>query len=232
MAAQYWPGQDSIGRRFRVNGKPTQVVGIARVSKYSNLFETPKPFFYVPLRQNPSVIVALSIRTSRPAAGIATALMGVIRSLDEHLALSELITMREQVDRSAASQRIAVTLLGVFGGLALVLAAIGIYGVMSHAVTQSSRELGLRMALGAGKRDLLRLVLSRGIRLTAAGIALGVAAALALTRLLGYLLYEVSPRDPLAFAYAFTVMAVAALIACFLPARRASRIDPIRALRG
>ena len=232
MAAQYWPGQDPIGRRFQVNGKATQVVGVARVSKYGNLLEPPRPFFYVPLRQNPSVTVALSIRTSRPPEGIATALVGAIRSLDEHLALSELITMREQVDRSAASQRIGVTLLGVFGALALVLAAIGIYGVMSHAVTQSSRELGLRMALGAGKGDLLRLVLSRGFRLTGAGIALGAGAALGLTRLLGYLLYEVSPRDPIAFASAFLVMALAAFLACFLPARRASRIDPVRVLRG
>jgi ABC-type antimicrobial peptide transport system permease subunit len=140
--------------------------------------------------------------------------------------------MREQVDRSTATQRVAVTLLGAFGVLALLLAAIGLYGVMSHAVSQSSRELGLRMALGASAADLRRLVLSRGFRLTAAGVALGAAAALALTRLLGYLLYGVSPRDPLAFGTAFAVMAIAASMACLLPARRAARTDPVRALRG
>lgn len=236
MAARYWRGADPIGKRLRVNGRSMTVVGVARRAKYRTLFESPKPFFYVPLRQNPSATTNLAIRTrtrtSREAEVLAPALVREVHALDPNLALGELITMREQVDRSAASQRIAVTLLGVFGVLALILAAIGLYGVMSHAVSQSSRELGLRMALGAGAADLRRLVLSRGFRLTAAGVALGAAAALALTRLLGYLLYGVSPRDPLAFGSALAAMAIAAAVACLLPARRAARTDPMRALRG
>jgi len=119
----------------------------------------------------------------------------------------------------------------VFGGLALVLAAIGLYGVMSYTVSQSTRELGLRMALGARATDLLRMMMSQGLALTAVGILLGAAAALGLTRLIGTLLYKVSPRDPLAFGVAFVVMAVASSVACFLPAWRATRTDPVRALR-
>jgi ABC-type antimicrobial peptide transport system permease subunit len=122
-------------------------------------------------------------------------------------------------------------MLGVFGGLALLLAAIGLYGVMSYAVSQRTRELGLRMALGAGTSDLLRLVMSQGFALTAAGVVLGGAGALGLTRLMGELLYKVSPRDPLAFGSAFAVMIVASLAACLLPAWRATRTDPVRALR-
>ena len=139
--------------------------------------------------------------------------------------------MREQVDRSTSAQQIAVMLLGVFGGLALLLAAIGLYGVMSYAVSQSTRELGLRMAVGARPIDLFRLVMSRGLVLTASGILLGAAAALGLTGLIGDLLYKVNPRNPLAFGSAFLVMMIVSLAACFLPAWHATRIDPVRALR-
>ena len=142
-----------------------------------------------------------------------------------------MITLQEQVDRSTSPQLAAVTLVGVLGGLALLLAAIGLYGVMSYSVSQSSRELGLRMALGANVSNVWRLVMSRGLALVAGGVFLGAAVAMGLTRLLGTLLYQVSPRDPLAFGAAFTVMTIAALAACFLPAWRATRTDPARALR-
>jgi len=154
-----------------------------------------------------------------------------VHALDANLALYEVITLQEQLDRSTSPQLVAVTLVGVLSGLALLLAAIGLYGVMSYAVSQSTRELGLRMALGAGASNLLRLVMSRGLALTAGGVAFGAAAALGLTRLLGSLLYKVSPRDPLAFGSAFVVMTIASLAACFLPAWRATRTDPARALR-
>src|SRR6202040_646115 len=129
------------------------------------------------------------------------------------------------------TQRLAATLLAIFGGMALFLAAIGLYGVMSYAVSQSTRELGLRMALGAGASNVLRLVISRGLALMLGGVLLGAAVALGLTRLLGNLLYRVSPRDPLAFGAAFAVMTIASLAACFLPAWRATRTDPAEALR-
>lgn len=232
MAAQFWRGADPVGRRLQVRGRWMQVVGVARTAKYRNLMETPKPFFYVPLRQNFSAVTAVLIRTPQGVAAMRPALVREIHALDGNNAPGELITMREQVDRTTSSQRIAVTILCLFGGIALVLAAVGLYGVMSATVSQSSRELALRIAIGAGTGDLLRLVMLRGLALTAGGIALGAVAALQLTRLMGYLLYGVGPRDPLAFGSALVVVAVSAFGACFLPAWRATRIDPLEALRG
>jgi putative ABC transport system permease protein len=162
---------------------------------------------------------------------MAKALLREVHALDTDLAVYEVIPLQEQLDRSTSPQKVAVILVGVLCGLALLLAAIGLYGVMSYAVSQSRRELGLRMALGAGASNLLRLVLSRGLALTAGGVLLGAAAAFGLTRLLGNLLYKVSPHDPVAFGSALVVMTVAALLACFLPAWRATRTDPDRVLR-
>jgi ABC-type antimicrobial peptide transport system permease subunit len=201
------------------------------MSKYRTFFEASKPFFYVPLWQNFSGQVNLHVRTRQRPETIAAALVREIHALDPSFAPGEVITMREHVTRSTSSQLIAVTLLGVFGGLALVLAAIGLYGVMSYAVSQSTREFGLRMALGAQASDLLRLVMSQGLALTAGGIILGAGASLGLARLIAGLLYQVSPRDPLAFAFAFAVMTAASLAACLIPAWRATGTDPLRALR-
>jgi len=159
------------------------------------------------------------------------ALAREIHALDPNLAPLDAISLQQQVDVMSYTQRLAAALLAIFGGMALFLAAIGLYAVMSYSVSQGTRELGMRMALGARADDVLRLVISRGLRLTAAGIVLGAVAALTLTRLMGNLLYKVSPRDPLAFASAFVIMTVVALAACFLPAWRATRIDPAQALR-
>src|SRR3989449_1130263 len=231
MAGKYWRGKNPIGERVQVKGRWMRVVGMAKDSKYQSVRETPKPFFYVPLRQNFSRGAGLYIRTPLSPETMASALMRQVHALDGNLALYEVITLQEQVDRSTSPQMVAVTLVGILGGLALLLAAIGLYGVMSYAVSQSTRELGLRMALGAGASNLLRLVLARGLALTAGGVLLGAAAALGLTRLLGNLLYKVSPRDPLAFGWALVVITVVSLAACFLPAWRATRTDPARALR-
>ncbi|HLZ90828.1 MAG TPA: ABC transporter permease [Candidatus Acidoferrum sp.] len=231
MAAQYWRGDDPIGKRLQVQGQWLQVVGVAKVSKYQSVRENPKPFFYVPLRQNYSVGAALNIRTRMPTEIIATELAREIHALDANLAPYEVITLQEQLDRSTSPQRVAVTLLGILGGLALLLATVGIYAVMSYTVSQTSRELGLRMALGADPSHLLRLVMRHGLILTLGGVILGVAAALASTRLLGNLLYQVSPRDPIAFASAFLIMIIAAIAASFLPAWRATRTDPATILR-
>jgi macrolide transport system ATP-binding/permease protein len=231
MAAQFWRGADPVGRRVQVKGRWMQIVGVARAAKYHNLLETPQPFFYVPLRQHFSASAALQIRTAQGPGAIAPALVREIHALDGNVAPGELITMREQVDRTTASQRIAVTILVAFGGLALILAAVGLYGVMAATVSQSTRELALRMALGANASDVLRLVMGKGLALTAIGVALGGLAAFQTTRLMGYLLYNVSPRDPTAFAAASLVVVVAALVACVVPAWRAIRTDPIQALR-
>jgi predicted permease len=230
LAKQYWGGRDPVGQRLKVKDRWMQVVGVARLSRYNTLAETPKPFFYVPLRQNPAIGVSLNIRTAVAPDVVAEALRGVMRSLSPSVGVSEVITMREQVDRMSWPNRAAVTLLGMFGGTALLLAAVGLYGVMSHLVSQSTREFGLRMAVGANPMDLLRYVLSRGLLLTGGGVVLGVVAALALTRLLRNLLYQVSPRDPWTFILSALVMVLVSLIACFVPAWRATRIDPVRAL--
>jgi macrolide transport system ATP-binding/permease protein len=231
MASQYWRGKDPIGQRLQVKGRWMRVVGVAKDSKYESVRETSKPFFYVPRRQNFSVGAGLYIRAPLSPETMARALAREVHALDGSLAPYEMITLEEQVERSTSPQMVAVTLVGVLGGLALVLATIGLYGVMSYAVSQSTRELGLRMALGAEVSNVWRLVMSRGLALMAGGVFLGAAAALVLTRLLGSLLYQVSPRDPLAFGAAFAVMSIAALAACSLPAWRATRTDPARALR-
>jgi predicted permease len=231
MAAKYWRGRNPIGERVQVKGRWMQVVGVAKDSKYQSVRETPKPFFYVSLRQNFARGARLHIRTPVAPETMAAALSREVHALEPDLALFEVITLQEQLDRSTSPQMVAVTLVGVLGGLALLLAAIGLYGVMSYTVSQNTRELGLRMALGAGASNLLRLVLSRGLALTAGGVFLGAVLALGLTRLLGNLLYKVSPRDPLSFGSAIVVMTIASLAACFLPAWRATRTDPARVLR-
>ncbi|PYU80145.1 MAG: hypothetical protein DMG50_21270 [Acidobacteria bacterium] len=231
MAQRYWQGRSTLGQRLQLKGRWMQVVGIAKDSKYSSVREKPTPFFFVPLRQNSLRGSVLNIRTPLAPHTTATAIAREVHALDSNVAPYEVITMQEQLDRSTSAQMVAVTLVGILGALALVLAAIGLYGVMSYAVSQSTRELGLRMALGAGASNLLRLVLSRGLALTGAGVMLGAAAALLLTHLLGNLLYKVSPRDPVVFGCAFAVMALVSVAACLLPAWRAARTDPIRALR-
>ena len=231
MAARYWRGQNPVGQRLQVKGQWVQVVGVAADSKYASMRETAKPFFYVSLLQDFVRGGGLNIRTTLPLKTIEAGVAREVRALDANLALYEMITLQEQVDRSTSPQKVAVTLVGVLGGLALLLAAIGLYGVMSYAVSQSTRELGLRMALGAGASDLLRLVFSRGLTLAASGVLLGAVAALGLMRLLGNLLFKVSPRDPLAFGSAFALLMLVSMAACFLPAWRASRVDPMAALR-
>jgi predicted permease len=231
MAAQYWPAQDPIGKRLQVGGHSMQVTGVVRDSRYRTFFEPAKSFFYVPLRQAFSSQVMLHIRTRQQPGKIATELVREVHALDANLAPSAVITMQEQVESSTASQRITATLLGVFAALALLLAAVGLYGVMSYAVSQSAGELGLRMALGAAPADLLRLVLSKGLALSAVGIVLGAAAALAMARLGADLLYQVSPHDLRSFAAAGAIMLLVSLAASGVPAWRAMRTDPAHAMR-
>jgi predicted permease len=232
MAAKYWPGKDPIGQRLKVKDKWMQIVGVAKNVNYETKLEAPKSFFYVPVRQNFFVGNTLLIRTHETPGAITNALAREVHALDPTLAPYVASRLQEQVDERGYTQRLAATLLGIFGAMALFLAVIGLYAVMSYSVSQGTRELGLRMALGAAGGDVLRLVLWHGLRLTTAGILIGAIAAFVLTRLMGNLLYKVSPRDPLAFGLAFVVIAFASLAACFLPAWRATRIDPVQALRN
>jgi predicted permease len=235
MALRYWRGQDPTGRRFQMRiqdkDQSLQVVGVAADSKYESMRETPRPFFYVPIRQTPVIAASLNIRTTLPRQTMATVLAREVRALDANLAPYEVISLQQQVDRSTSPQLVAVTLVAILGGLALLLATIGLYGVMSYSVSQSTRELGIRMALGANASGLLRLVLLRGLALTGGGVLLGAAAAFAFNRLLGNLLYNVSPYDPKAFGLAIAVMMSASLAACLLPSWRAARTNPASVLR-
>src|SRR5437870_2782522 len=231
MASKYWPRKDPIGQRLKVKDRWLQIVGVAKNVKYEDKLELPRTFFYLPMRQNFLESNALLIRTRETPGAIRAALVREMQALDPNLAPTAPFRVQEQVDRKGYTQRLAATLIAIFGAMALFLAAIGLYAVMSYSVSQSTRELGLRMALGANARDLLRLVVSRGLQLTAAGIVFGGIAALILTRLMGNLLYKVSPHDPLAFGSALAVITIASLTACFLPAWRATRIDPVQALR-
>ena len=231
MAARFWNSRVPLGDRVQVKGRPYTIVGIAKDAKYDSVRENPRPFFYLATRQAGRRGSVLFVRTTLGPEVMSPALAREVHNLDPNLAPYEVITMQEQLERSTSSQMVAVTLVAVLGGLALLLAAIGLYGVMSYAVSQSTRELGMRMALGAGASNLLRLVLGRGLALTGAGVLLGIGTALLLTRLLGNLLYKVSPRDPLAFASAIAVMTIVSIAACLLPAWRATRTDPARVLR-
>jgi macrolide transport system ATP-binding/permease protein len=232
MAAKYWPAKNALGQRVKVKDRWLEIVGIAKNANYRTKLETPTPFFYVPLRQNFGVQNTLLIRTRETPGAMVNVLAREVQALDANLAPGIPYRLQEQVDEMSYSQRLAVTLVAVFGAMALFLAAIGLYAVMSYSVSQGTRELGLRMALGADAGSVLRLVLSRGLRMTTAGNVVGSIAALVFTRLLGNLLYKVSPRDPLAYGFALLVLLGVALLACFLPARRATRIDPVRALRN
>ena len=231
MAAKYWPGKDPVGQRLKAKDRWLQIVGVAKNSNYHTKTETLLPLFYVPLRQNFRVQNTLLIRTPETPAVMMKALAHEVHALDPNLAPLITERLQDQIDEISYSQRLAVALVALFGGMALFLAAIGLYAVMSYTVSQGTRELGLRMALGAGTRDLMRLVMSRGLLLTASGVTIGLLASIMLTHLMGNMLYKVSPRDPLAFGSALAVITIASLAACFFPAWRATRIDPIQALR-
>jgi predicted permease len=231
MAARYWPGGDPVGRRLKVRDRWTQVVGLVKDIKYQSLGRPAEPLFYVPLRQRMSTGFVVQARTRNGIATFRAEYERALHELDPNVVAYETISMREQLARSTSTQRLASTVFGVFASVALVLAALGLYGVMSYVVTQSTRELGLRMALGAQPRTVLALVLSRGLQLTSVGVVIGLGVALGTTRLLGDLLYKVDPRDPVVFASGLAVMVIATSIACTLPAWRAARTDLVRALR-
>src|SRR2546421_5943881 len=227
MAAKYWPGKNPLGRRLKVKDRWIEIVGIAKNANCRTKLEPPATFFYVPLRQNFDVQNSLLIRTREKPGAIMNALAREVHAIDPNPAPWPASPLQEQIDEMSYSQRLAVTLVSIFGAMALFLAAIGLYAVMSYSVSQGTRELGLRMALGAGAGDLLRLVISRGLRLTIAGIVIGVIAALLLTHLMSNLLYRVSPRDPISYGSALIVLFRVALLACFIPRRRGTRIHPV-----
>jgi predicted permease len=233
MAQQFWKGEDAIGKRFKFFGDSdyTTVVGVARNSKYNGVAEDPLPFIYETLKQNYTPAGAMHVRTAGDAGGLATAVRQAIREIDPTLSMFDVRTLEEQVGQSLQLQQMNAILLTAFGALALLLAAVGLYGVASYSVAQCTREIGVRMALGAKPSSVLRLVLGNGLALVGVGLAAGLAAALALAGTMQTLVTSVSPRDPLTFVVTPAILGAIALLATYIPARRATRIDPLIALR-
>ena len=234
MAERFWPGQDVIGKRFRFFGDAdfTTVVGLARNAKYNGVAEDPIPFIYQPLRQNYTPQAALHVRAAGDAAPLAAAVRGQIQEIDPTLSVFNVRTLEEQVAGSLAPLRINVIVLSTFGALALLLASIGLYGVASYSVAQRTREIGVRMALGARPSSVLTLVLGHGLLLVGLGLVAGLGLALGLSAVLPQaLLPNISVRDPWTFAGTSAVLAAVAVLASYIPARRATRIDPLVALR-
>jgi predicted permease len=233
MAKRFWPDEDAIGKRFKFFGQENfqQVVGIAKDSKYNFIGEDPTPFIYQPMTQVYQPQVSLFVRSANPSSVIGT-VRGEIQQLNRNLPLTGVFTLGEIVDQSLWAPRMGAWLLAVFAGLSLVLAVIGIYGVMAYSVSQRTRELGIRMALGASRGDVVRLVVLQGLKLTIAGVVVGLAVSFAVTRLIVNMLFGVSPTDILTFSVVPAVLALAALGASYLPALRATRIDPLVALRA
>jgi macrolide transport system ATP-binding/permease protein len=233
MADRYFGGADAIGRRFRFFGDTadTTIIGVARDAKYNGLVEDAQPFAYQPMTQAYNPAANLLVRARGDASGLAAEARVLMQQLDPQIAILNVGTLQDQVDQALAPQRLIVSLLGVFGVLALLLAAIGLYGVASFSVTQRTREIGIRMALGASRQTVLRLVLLQGLMLVAVGIAVGVLAAWLLAQGVSGLLVGVRPADPLTFAMTAAVLFAVAALASYVPARRATRIDPLLALR-
>jgi predicted permease len=236
MARQLWPDGDPIGARVRVNWNDPEmepaVVGVVGDVRHSGLDGDVRPMIYYPRGQSPSGYMVLVVRSVTDPLALAASIRGVVRQLDPALPVGDIVPMPEYVRRSVADRRYPMLLLGLFGGLAVTLAAIGLYGVVAHGVGLRSREFGVRIALGATPGDLARLVLTGAGALAVGGVVLGTAGALASTRVLTHLLYGVAPSDPGTLAGAAVLLALVVLFAAWLPARRAARVDPMTALRS
>ncbi len=240
MARRYWPNEDPIGRRLRedIRGASTpapwlEIAGVVGEIKYRGLPQNPTadPDVYFPLPQSPVGNLFLAARSGVDPNSLVAAVRGVLRELDPDLPVYEVTTMAESVANQTTRSRFSAWLLGVFGALALALAAVGIYSVMAYAVEQRSREIGIRMAMGARAADVLKMVIRQGMKLALLGVALGLGAALALTQLMKKLLFGVAAADPLTYGVIALLLTLVALLACWIPARRATKVDPIIALR-
>jgi putative ABC transport system permease protein len=239
LASVAWPGEDPIGKQIYAAGEsmtnrgPAQtVVGLVAHVKNYGVDQPSREEIFLPYAQQPAQGGSLIVRTSADAGSVATAARAVVQSLDSNLPVSRVQTLDDIVDGNVAPRRLSVILLGGFAALALLLAAVGIYGVMSYTVTQRTQEIGVRIALGAQRSDVMRLVLQNGMALLLLGLGIGLAGALALSRFLQSLLFQVKSTDIMTFASVPFLLAAVAFLACYLPARRATLVDPVVALRN
>jgi putative ABC transport system permease protein len=236
LADRLWPGEDPVGKRLK-QGWPEdelpwrEVIGVVADVKLEGIDRETPLQTYLPITQEPSRSVAVVARTSSNPLAIAAIVEQTIRSIDNDLPVFNTRSMDQLMGNAIGQQRLLMVLLAGFALLALTLAAVGIYGVMSYTVTQRTHEIGIRMAMGARPRDVLLMIVGQGMMLTVAGATIGLAAALGLTRLMSSMLFGVSATDPATFAVLTLILAVVAFFACYLPARRATRVDPLIALR-
>jgi putative ABC transport system permease protein len=233
VVRRFWPGADPIGKRILVGRmvKPVEVVGVLGDVRNNRLAADVQPEIYLPFAQLPWASMNLVVRTAGHPDRFVAPVRSRVLALDRDQPVTGVQTMEELLSAAAAQPRYATTLLGALAVLALLLAVVGIYGAIAYSVAERTGEMGIRMALGAARADILRMVVRQGLVLALAGVAIGLAASLALTRLLSGLLYQVSVRDPLAFASGAFLFAAAAALASYLPARRATKVDPVAALR-
>jgi putative ABC transport system permease protein len=234
LANRFWPGQSPLGKYLKLQGEqgpPPEIIGVVKTIKYRDLREEDLPYLYLPLAQQYQPKLTLLVRTTGASTMLIPALRAGVRALDQDIPLFDVKTLAEQLSETLAPQRTNAALVGAFGLLALLLAALGVYGLMSYAVTERMHEIGIRLALGAQKRDVLTQVVRQGMSQVALGVAIGLAAALSLTRAVESLLFGVRPTDPLTFVGVVLLLISVALLACYVPARRATKVDPLRALR-
>ncbi|HEV7796546.1 MAG TPA: FtsX-like permease family protein [Pyrinomonadaceae bacterium] len=235
------PNEQALGRRLKLNAPARiwknqrltsfEIVGIARDVKSAGLNAASEPAYYVPAAQAPLQDMTVLVRTAGDPTTLVPALRSAVWAIDPKQPISNVSTLEMIVAESMAQPRLNMVLMGLFGMLALVLAAVGIYGLLSFAVTQRTQEIGIRMALGAQVTDVLRLILKQGMTLALVGVGLGLCGAFALTRLLRGLLFGVTPTDAMTFITVSGVLLAVALLACYVPARRAAKVDPLVALR-
>ena len=231
LAARYFAGRDPVGRRFTIGRKAFTVIGVAKDSKYQALDEPPAPFFWLSTLQEHTSETNFLVRTHGDPLAVAKAVEAEVRALDRNMAVYAVRALEDAISAAYITQKMGGWLLGFFGALALLLAAVGLYGVLAYAVAQRSREVGIRMALGASRSDVLRMVLGHGLRLTGGGLVIGLALSVGLTRFMQKLLFQVSPTDLATLGGVSALLTLVALAAAYLPARRATRIDPIVAIR-
>jgi putative ABC transport system permease protein len=237
LAARYFPNQNPIGKHIRpgisVDGAPPwrEVVGVVGAVRHGGPGKEPRPEFFLPHTQMPFITLTTVVRVAGDPLAIVGAVRNEVRAMDKELPIDSVKTLDQYLTESFAQPRFNTLLLALFAGVAMTLTAVGLYGVMAFSVTARTREIGVRVALGARGSDVLRLVVSQGMKLTLIGVAIGMVAALALTRLMAGLLYGVTPTDPATFALIALLLVGVAMLACYIPARRATKVDPMIALR-
>jgi putative ABC transport system permease protein len=236
LVRRYWPDEDPIGKRLSINnrnGQPVwrQVVGVVKDVKHDALTSPIRPAIYVPVSQLSSTSAILAVRARTDPTGLGAAIRRAVTAADSEQPVLKLTTIERSVSDSASQRRFQTQALTAFAAVAMMLAAIGIYGVMAYTVSRRTHEIGIRVALGAPRRDILRMIVIQGMRLALIGVVIGLAGALALARLIKGVLFGVSATDPLTYALIALLLTIVALLACWIPARRATKVDPMTALR-